>query len=100
MAPRRRAFWLLLSAPAACLTALAITAGGTPPAGAAGEATKTITVVVADDASDPNPTASTWGHVTSDPPGIDCPDACSAAFPQGSAIQLTVQHDDGDYAFV
>src|SRR3954466_4035506 len=100
MCPRRRAFWLMVSAPAACLTAVVITAGGTAPAGAADQATKTITVGVADDASDANPPASTWGHVTSDPAGVDCPDVCSAAFPAGSALQLTVQHEAGDYAFV
>jgi Divergent InlB B-repeat domain len=30
-------------------------------------------------------------RVTSDPPGIDCPDACSAAFPSGTAVTLRLE---------
>lgn len=65
------------------------------PATAAGPATKTVTVVVTDVSSDTNPTSSTWGRVTSTPAGIDCPGACSEAFPAGSNLTLTVARADG-----
>src|SRR6478672_7523543 len=92
MGQRRRAVRLILLLSAALLSA----------AGAAGQTTKTVTVSVSDDAFgiDPNPTASTWGHVTSNPVGIDCPDTCSAAFPAGGPLQLTVEHDARAFAFV
>lgn len=33
------------------------------------------------------------GHVTSSPPGIDCPPTCSAAFPSGTPVTLTASGD-------
>jgi hypothetical protein len=35
------------------------------------------------------------GLVTSDPPGIDCPGACSASFARGTAVTLTEERVDG-----
>ena len=102
MGQRRRASRLILSLSVACLAAVVLGPGGAPSAGAAGESTKTVSVSISDDAFgiDPNPTASTWGHVTSSPEGIDCPGACSASFPSGSALTLTVEHDPRAFAFV
>jgi hypothetical protein len=34
------------------------------------------------------------GHVTSSPPGIDCPPTCSAAFPGGTPVTLTAATHD------
>lgn len=42
--------------------------------------TKALTVLVGGNGS---------GHVTSDPPGIDCPGTCTANFTQGSRVSLT-----------
>jgi hypothetical protein len=97
----RQVVRLIVSSSAACLAAVALGPGAAAPAGAAGEATKTVTVSINDDAFgfEPNPTASTWGHVTSSPEGIDCPDTCSASFPSDSALQLTVDHDASAFTF-
>jgi hypothetical protein len=67
---------------------------------AAADGTKTVTVFVSDDVigADPNPAAASWGRVTSSPEGIDCPGACTASFPSGSALQLTVEHDASAFA--
>ncbi|HEX6700063.1 MAG TPA: hypothetical protein VF101_04965 [Gaiellaceae bacterium] len=39
------------------------------------------------------------GRVTSDPPGIDCPDTCDASFPRGSNVTLTAAASSG-FTFV
>lgn len=86
-APCSRRLWLLL--------ALALTLVGPAGAGAAGASMKTVTVVVTDASFDTNPNSSTWGRVTSNPPGIDCPGECSAAFAAGSDLTLTVERERG-----
>jgi hypothetical protein len=84
-AHRSHRLWLLVGV-AAVLAA---------PATAAGPTMKTVTVVVTDVSFDTNPDSSTWGRVTSNPPGIDCPGDCSEAFPAGSALELTAARTDG-----
>jgi hypothetical protein len=71
-----------------------------PPAAAAEPGSATVTVRLIDDAAlADNPKASTWGKVTSEPAGIDCPGApCAHDFPIGSRLALTVTPTPG-YAF-
>ena len=82
------------------VTVLALAFGSSAhPAAAAGAATKTMTVYITDAGlGDPNPSASNWGQVTSDPPGIDCPADCTEQFASGGRVVLTLRRTDG-YAF-
>src|SRR4051812_18600180 len=89
----------LLVAVAAVALALLGRDGAGPVASAQEPATKTVTVQVTDIAFDPNPNAESWGRVTSEPAGIDCPGDCSEDFPRGSTVDLTVEHASG-YSFV
>lgn len=77
---------------AAAVLALMWLAGrdGAPAASAATPGHKTVTVLLTDEVFDANPTAAGWGRVTSSPAGIDCPSVCSADFPHGSTVVLTV----------
>src|SRR3954463_12185068 len=69
-----------------------------PGAGAAAQdvTTKTVGVVLTDARSDePNPAATGWGRVTSDPAGIDCPDDCTEDFAVGTTVRLQVTPTPG-----
>src|SRR5436305_8788785 len=69
------------------------------PVVAAEPGAATVTVRLTDEAAVDNPRASTWGHVTSEPGGIDCSDAaCAHDFPIGSRLALRVTPAPG-YAF-
>jgi hypothetical protein len=99
MVASRRAFWVLLTALAAGLSAALIAGGSAAPnAGAAGGPTTRVSVFVTDARFDPNPDASSWGRVTSSPAGIDCPGDCSEDFPSDTTIDLTRAPTAG-YAF-
>ena len=64
--------------------------------GAAAPGTKTVNVDVTDVAFVVNPTAASWGRVTSNPPGIDCPGDCMEDFPRLSTVELTVTPTPGN----
>lgn len=63
--------------------------------GTAAQGTKTVNVDVTDVAFVVNPNAASWGRVTSNPPGIDCPGDCTADFPRLSSVELTVTPTPG-----
>lgn len=69
----------------ALLAALAL------PAAPAAAATLTVRIADEDGLAD----ASTWGRVTSSPPGIDCPADCDEPFAAGTPVTLTASATPG-----
>jgi hypothetical protein len=55
-------------------------------------AVKTLTVTIVNEGPEDEPL---WGHVSSEPDGIDCPPSCSSEFESGTTVELSADPVEG-----
>jgi hypothetical protein len=78
---------------AGMMVALGLGATSAPSQPARIAASQTLSVTIANNGGVDG--EAPWGHVSSSPPGIDCPPTCSAPYPSGTAVELRADPTPG-----